>query len=122
MATKDSLKVFQIVTAGNMATTLTSTVTNINKLDNIGIQCNYSTAGAPVGVFSVQVSADYQQDYNGNVTNAGQWTTLTSANASGGEPTYFDMNQLSAPWIRLLYTPTSGSGSLNAYITAKQLG
>jgi len=101
---------------------ITSSVTNIQRLDNIGIQFNWS--GAPVGDFAVQISADYAQDTEGNVTNAGNWTPITlspSPATSSGSPIYIDMFQLSAPWLRVVYTRTSGSGTLQATIVGKMI-
>lgn len=114
-----------------MTGTLTSAVTCIQWLDNIGIQFNWT--GAPVGSFAIQVSADYVQDPEGRVTNPGNWIPLTltylsapnvftsaqSVPTSVGSPIYIDLNQLSSPWIRSVYTSVSGSGILNALITAK---
>jgi hypothetical protein len=105
-----------------MAGNLTSAVTNIEFLDNIGVQFNFT--GTPTGTFQVQVSADYSQDQQGNVLNAGNWIGLLSVlpTASGSaDSAYVDLNQLSAPWIRAIYTRTSGTGTLNAYIVAKQV-
>lgn len=121
---KNNLRLFRNIAAGDMSqATITSSVTNIQFLDNIGIQLTFT--GAPVGTFEVQVSADYAQDDNGNVTNAGNWTSITlspsPAAAGSGSTIYIDMNQLSAPWIRVKYTKTSGTGTLNGYITGKQL-
>lgn len=77
------------------------------------------------GVLQVQVSADYAQDFLGNVTNAGHWIDLIPASetiaAGAPDDVYFDLTELSAPWIRLIYTRTSGVGTLNAYITGKML-
>lgn len=125
MSRKSNLKRYKMVTAGDMSTaSITSPVTNIEWLDNIGVQLNWT--GSPVGNFQVQVSMDYDQDINGNVINAGNWVAIllqpaNSVNAptSLGSPIYIDLNQLSAPWIRVVYARTSGSGSLNAFITAK---
>lgn len=107
--------------------TITSSVSNIQNLDNIGIQLNFT--GTPNGTFFVQVSADYAQQVMGGVavvTNAGNWITVTLPTtpvASGSaNQIYIDLNQLSAPWIRVQYTNTSGTGTLNAFITAKSLG
>lgn len=123
MSRKNNLQVFQLITAGDMsAASLTSPVTNIQFLDNIGIQLSWT--GSPVGTFTVQVSADYNQDSLGNVLAAGHWVTLTlptSPTTASGSPIYLDLNQLSAPWIRVVYTKTSGTGSLSAFITAKML-
>lgn len=120
---KNRLVKYQNIVAQSMAGNVTSAVTNIEGLDNVGIQLVWTVA--PVGTFSVQVSADYAQDYLGNVTVAGNWVTVTlspAITASGTADTaYIDMSNLSAPWIRVVYTRTSGSGTLNGYITAKMV-
>lgn len=118
-----------------MATaTLTSDVTNIQFLDNIAYQFNWS--GSPVGALSVEVSIDYAQDDMSppNVTNTGNWTPLTltywdgsafvtafSIPTSVGSPVCVDLALLSAPWIRVKYTKSSGTGTLNAYVSAKEI-
>lgn len=134
MARKDNLRQYPTITNGAMTGTavITSAVTSIQWLDNIGIQLNWT--GSPVGTFQIQVSADYAQDAQGNVTVPGNWTaipltylvsgTLTTAltvPTSQGSPIYLDLNQLSAPWIRVVYTNASSTGTLNAFITAKML-
>ena len=120
---KNALKQFQMITAGAMVGNLVSLVTNIENLDNIGIQANV-VSGTPTGVLAVQISADYNA-VNGVVLNAGNWITLPAASQAitSGSPanTYFDLNQLSSMWIRLIYTATSSSGSLNAFIVGKML-
>lgn len=119
---KNNLQSYQIITAGDMSADITSAVTNIQTLDNIGIQLNWT--GSPVGVFEVQVSIDYAQDNFGNVINAGHWTPIdfqVGPSTTDGSPIYLDLNQLSAPWIRTFYDRTSGTGTLSAYITAKMI-
>lgn len=120
---KSNLKKFSAITSGDMSlASITSTVTNIEFLDNIAVQLTWS--GSPVGTFQIQVSLDYNQDNNGNVLAAGNWVPLTlgtSLSTSVGSPIFVDMNQLSAPWIRIVYTRTSGSGTLNALISAKMV-
>ncbi len=118
---KATLNKYRIITDGDMSTvSITSAVTGIKYMDNVGLQLNW--AGSPVGTFAVQVSADHEQDQFGNVTVAGNWIPLTlspSPSTASGSPVYVDMTQLSAPWIRVVYTRTSGTGTLNAYIVAK---
>jgi hypothetical protein len=122
MSRKNQLQSFAILSAASLATSLTSAVTNIGHLDNIGIQADLTSVDA-VGTLAVQVSANYDQDYLGNVLNPGTWNTITSQAIVAGAPasTYFDLNQLSAPWIRLIYTRTSGTGTITAVIVAKML-
>lgn len=118
---KNALPKFQIISAGAMVGDLTSTVTNIENLDNIGIQANI-TAGTPTGTLAVQVSGDYSA-VNGVVLVAGNWVTLTTQAITAGSPanTYFDLNQLSSMWIRLIYTHSSSTGSLDAFILGKMI-
>lgn len=130
---KSNLKKFQNIIAGDMsASSITSTVSNIEQLDNIGLQLSWTDA--PVGSFQIQVSIDHAQDINGNVTVPGSWTPLvvsylsggtlsqaTSISTSVGSPIYVDLTQLSAPWIRVVYTRTSGTGTLSGFITAKMV-
>lgn len=126
---KTFLHKYQIVSAGDQSlTSVTSTVVNIQGLDNIGIQANILT-GTANGTFDIQVSADYNA-LNGVVITAGTWNKLgspyTATLASGvftdsTASVYFDLNQLSSQWVRLLYTKTSGTGTFDAFITGKML-
>jgi hypothetical protein len=109
--------------------TITSTPpSNIQFLDDIGIQLNWS--GSPVGNFQIQVSADY--DPNEGI--AGAWIPILFTYWNGasfitdinvpttmGSPYYFDLTLLSAPYLQVVYTNTSGMGTLNGFITAKAL-
>ncbi len=132
---KNVLAPYQSLTAGDMSGDLVSAVTNIQFLDNVGVQIDI-TAGSPVGTFAVEVSADYAQDTNSppNVTNAGSWTaipvtywdgssfvTSPSVPTSVSYPIYLDLNQLSAPWLRVTYDASSDVGVANVYVTAKQV-
>lgn len=105
---KNNLLAYQNITAAAMNQDITSDVTNVQFLDNIAIQLNFS--GNPTGTFAVEMSIDYAQDFQGNVTNAGNWIAL-SLNpppvASGSaDSIYLDLNQLAGPWIRVSYTNT----------------
>lgn len=121
---KNTLLKFQTITSGAMSTaSLTSLVTNIRNLDNIVVQLNFT--GTPTGTFAVQVSADYAQDSLGNVTNTGNWVPLLLAPApiaSGAAgQIIISLVELPAPYIRVVYTKTSGTGTLNAFITGKAI-
>lgn len=120
---KSNLLAFQTLSSVSMSANVTSSVTNIAYLDNIGVQFNFT--GAPVGTFNVQVSADYNEDTQRNVINPGSWTSLTLSPAptaaAAASTIYVDLNQLSAPWIRSGYTASSGSGVLSTYVTGKMV-
>lgn len=123
---KNRLVKYQNITSGNMASaSITSAVTNVEGLDNIGLQFTW-VGTAPIGSFTVEISIDYAQDYLGNVTNAGTWNTLAispAVNATGAasDSAFIALNQLPAPWVRTKYTKTSGTGTLQGYITGKML-
>lgn len=106
-----------------MSGNITSTVTNIEFLDNIGIQLVFT--GTPTGTFAVQLSIDHAQNQQGVVSVAGTWTPITFSStpaATGAAGSiYLDLNQLSAPWMRVVYTFGSSVGTLNSFISAKQV-
>lgn len=121
---KLTLKKFKMINAGDASqATVTSSVIDIQFMDNIGIQANI-VSGTPTGSFQVQVSADHSE-VNGNVEVAGNWVDLTGAvqAITSGSPaqTYFDLNQLSAPYVRLVYTRSSGTGVIEAFATGKMV-
>lgn len=120
---KLNLLPYQTIVSGNMAlASITSAVTNILFHDNIGFEFDW-TGSSPVGSIAIQVSYSYFQDQNGNVISTGTWTALTlspAASVSGASGSIvIDLNQLSAPWIRAVYTKVSGTGTLNAWVGAK---
>lgn len=112
---------------------LTSGVTDIQFLDDVGIQFTWS--GSPTGTFAIQVSADYNQNEVGSgVINAGNWAPLTlsywngsamvtgtSLPTSAGSPIYVDLALLSAPFIRAVYTNTL-PGSVDIATVADSAG
>ncbi len=109
MSRKNNLRQFKNIDAADMAeASIVSAVTCIQWLDNVGIQLNWT--GDPTGTFAVEVSADYAQDYLGNVINAGNWNALTLSPTpeAAGEAgsVYIDITQMSAPWLRVKYTNT----------------
>lgn len=119
MAVKNFLPQFQIITAGDMSlASLTSQAVDIRYLDNISIQIIMS--GAPVGTWAIQGSVSHLVSSPSNtVTSQGTWTTITTAAVSAAGDLLIDLNQASYPWIRLVYTKASGTGTANAFISAK---
>lgn len=127
MAAKSYIKPYNVVppVAGNMATTFQSPPTNISGMDD----CGYSVAwtGAPTGTFSVQASVDYNPGQNPTdyPANPGTWTTipLSATVTASGSPDngFIDITLISAPWIRLVYTAVSGTGTLSVWVVGKGL-
>jgi hypothetical protein len=121
---KNVLPTYQTITAGDMSqATITSKITDITFLDNMALQMDWT--GTPVGTFTIYGSLNYAQDLFGNVTNPGNWVPITFSTApvatgSAGD-ILINLNQLSFPYLKVIYTKTSGTGVLNAYISGKML-
>lgn len=123
---KNNLPPFRVLSSVSMSGTVTSSVTNLSQLDNIGVQFNFT--GSPVGTFNVQVSNDYNESNQGGavvVLNPGSWInmSLTPSPAATGtaDNIYIDIVPTSAQWIRTVYTGSSGTGVLSYYISGKML-
>jgi hypothetical protein len=111
----------KVISAGNMgAASITSSVLNIQNQDNLGIQ--FIWTGTPTGTFGFEVSLNHKEGPNGNTLVEGDWSPIAIpgivASGSAGNA-YVGLNQVGAPFIRVTYTRTSGTGTLNAYISAK---
>lgn len=115
------LKPVNLITAQSMGASITSPIVEVRLQDNIGIQLDWT--GTPTGTFDVQISSNHLQDINGNVQVPGTWVSLPlspAITASGSADTaYIDLNQQSAQYMRIVYTRTSGTGSLTAVVVAK---
>lgn len=125
---KSNLQSFQSVVNGSMAGDIVSAVTDILLLDNIYIECDIT--GSPSGVLAPEVSSSYLQDSQGNVERVGKWVPIMQPDGTpvqvviaSGSPSAggFNLNELGAASIRLRYTRTSGTGTLNVYLTGKML-
>lgn len=121
MAVKNVLPVYHAVVAASMTGNITSPVTDVRLLDNICYQLQWT--GTPTGTFAVQVSSDYTTAPGGAIANAGTWIPLvlsSTITASGAaDQVFIDLNQIPAPYIRLVYTAGSSTGTLDVYISGK---
>jgi len=121
MSSRPIFSPYKVITSGDMTFTVTSDVTIIQNLSQVGYDISW--VGTPTGAFSVQISNTYSQNSDGTVKNPGNWTSLTlsttpTASGSPGNG-YIDIDAISAYAIRLVYTPSSGSGTLQATICGK---
>lgn len=115
------LKPYYVFKAQSMGVTLTSEAVSIAHQDNVGIQLHWT--GTPTGDFSVQISSTHEEDASGTVFVPGDWVTLPVSPAivasGAADDAYIDLNQMSAQWVRVVYTRTSGTGALTAAVVAK---
>lgn len=106
------------VTNGAMVADVTSTAILMEQELFITIQAVWT--GTPVGDFTLQISNDVGTDqFGAGVTH---WTTYTgSTQAAGGASGDFvwNVDNYPAKWIRLKYTHSSSTGTLNARFNVK---
>lgn len=123
MASRPILPPFPVITNGDMSqATITSAVTVIQNVSMLSYDISWSGT-SPVGAMTVQVSNTYKQNADGTVANAGNWTTLAlsaaapvSGNTGNG---FIDVDGTAGYAIRLVYTKTSGTGTLNVIASGK---
>lgn len=127
MSSRPIIAPYQVVggttgTSGDMSGNITSTVTIIQNTSQIGYDISWS-GSSPVGAITVQVSNSYTQNVDGSVKTAGNWTTVTlsaATNVSGNTGNGFiDIDATGAYAIRLIYTRTSGTGTLTVFVAGK---
>jgi len=108
---------FQIVTSGDMSTaSINSTPIDVNQLTNASIQAVFT--GSPNGTFKLQFSDSITEPCN---SSSIVWTDYTGSSQSINAAGNFAWNLLDAGYrcLRLVYTRSSGSGTLNATFSGK---
>lgn len=128
MSTRTTIRPTSVITAGSMAGDLTSLVTILQSVSGVSYEVSW-TGSTPIGTVSVQLSNDYSVNPDGTVNNAGTWTTIylnvngtpsqTIAITGNTGSGFIDIERTNAYAIRLIYTRTSGTGSLTATICGK---
>lgn len=99
--------------AVSSTTTYTSGTFNISNLDNVGLQVKF--AGTMTGTFTVNCSID-------NVNFIALTFNPTLTQPTGSNLSYLiDLNQVPWPYTNVAYTNASGSGTLDVYLSAKDL-
>lgn len=109
---KNTLPPIYIISSGDMSGNLTSSVTNVQYLDFVCIEAVIT--GTSTGSLDVQVSNDQ--------TN---WVSLPldpppTITSGSPNPIMIQITQEVAPYIRVVYTASSGTGTLNVTLTARQ--
>lgn len=123
MSSRPILSPYSVITNASMATSLTSIVTVIQNLSMVSYEVVWSAGSTPVGTISVQVSNDYSQYADGSANNPGNWSDLplsTTPGITGNTGVgYIDIDANAGYALRLVYTRTSGSGTLNVIVSGK---
>ncbi len=128
MSSRTTLRPNPVIVAGDMsAATVTSTATILQSITSLNYAVTW-TGTTPIGVLAVQASDDYQANGD-HVINAGTWNPvpLNLAGASvmsipitgNTGKGMIDIDGIAAYAVRLLYTKTSGTGTVAAVVTGK---
>ena len=113
--------------SGDMSASITSESTNVNNLDVATIRLSWTSADA-IGTVKIQAK---QIDKSNKPESASDWFDVDGLSAiainmtapSPDSSHQIIFTQLPFTDIRVVYTPTSGTGTLDSIkITAKQVG
>lgn len=122
MASRPILAPFSVIEDGDMSGNIISDITVIQNTSMIAYEVSWSGT-TPIGEMSVEVSNTYTQNADGSQRNPGEWTAIPmsdTADVTGNTGTGFiEIEGLSAYAVRLVYTRTSGTGTMNAVIAGK---
>ena len=128
MGRKDTIPSFPIFGASGVSMTgnQTSAITAVAFMDNIGILATW-TGTAPVGTLAIYGSADPLTGAGGTAFVPTNWSQITTSPTpiavSGASGTAnISINQFPFNWIKVAYVFSSGTGTLFANLTAKQIG
>jgi len=109
----------KILTAGDMSGILHSEVLDLGEIDLGSIQAIYT--GAPVGNLTLELSNDIIAlggDPNSLVANWTVYAGSSQAIAAAGNFIY-NISNMGYKWLRMVWTPSSGTGVLNATAMVK---
>lgn len=107
-----------IITAGDMSGSLNSSTVHLDSIYAFSVQAVW-TGTSPVGTLKLQASDDFLLNPGDAVTN---WIDIAGASAAVSGNTgsqMFNYNGAGFQHVRLVYTFTSGVGTLNARIFNK---
>lgn len=123
MSSRPIITAHKVITNGDMSVSITSPPTVITNVSMISYEISWS-GNAPAGSIDVQVSNSFSPNVQGGPQgNPVIWTSvilsavpLISGNSGNG---FIQLADLPAHAIRIVYTPTSGTGLMTAIVAGK---
>ena len=100
-------------------TVVTSPITNIRGFDNVAYDIQFT--GTPTGTFSVLVSSSYDPVTNPNAIFIALTLSPSPVASGAAGQIGIDINQSGFQYIKLVYTNTSGTGTLSAFVSGKAI-
>jgi hypothetical protein len=107
-----------------MSGSLNSIGIDLQQLFLGSIQIVWASGATPVGALTLEVSNDIVQPSLGTnpAANVVNWTTYSGSSTalSGNSGTaFYNITDMGFRWLRLVYTRTSGSATMNAVFFGK---
>lgn len=115
MARKSVLKSYKMINSGDLSSDITSSETSVINLDKASIVIAW-TGSSPVGTIEVQARNGDQDTWRALDLGAAVSVSGNSGNHR------IVLNETPFTDIRIVYTASSGTGTVDAIITAKQVG
>jgi hypothetical protein len=119
-------KTWQGVVNGDMSATFNGPAHDVRGVDNIGAE--FVWTGTPTGTLKLQASSDPPTDNSSGPPANVTWNDVPASMATfpsqpAGGPSSCIVPVLNFPWawLRVVYTRTSGTGTLQAYFNGKSL-
>ena len=112
MSRKNVTLPYRLISDVTIDENYTSSPTNIRYLDNVGIELVWT--GTPTGTFYIEGTV------SGNTWQALDFGSAVSAVGAEGSH-LLNINQCPYDQLRISYIATSGTGTLNGYIIAKEI-
>lgn len=122
MARKLVVQAFQLLTDQDMTSDFTSAETSVKNLDQASVRVSWTTGSSPVGELRFQAL----QEKDGVPVSDADWfdidfdATINIDSTETEHQILFEV--LPFDKIRMRYIATSGTGVMNAKITAKTIG
>jgi hypothetical protein len=104
----------KVIDAGSMAATITSSAIRVESNRDLSVQAIVSGGSTPIGTFTLAASNDCST-YTTMDTSSYSWTGNSGS-------VFYDVKQPTMKCLELVYTRTSGSGTLNATVELKETG
>jgi hypothetical protein len=115
------IKVSQLISAGNMIANINSPGIDLQDIKGISLQAIYT--GSPNGTLKVQVSNDIVDvgSSNDQASSVINWTDYPSSSVaiSAAGSSIWNYDGFNYRWIRLVFTFSSGTGTLNVSFSGK---
>lgn len=113
------LKPVKFISAQDLSSSFTANLPSTLQVDLVGIQLNYT--GSPVGIIEVQGSLD-NVNFSSMLLSVNGSSATSIAIPTNTSPIAIDLYGSAMPYLRIKYTRTSGTGSMDGFVTYKRLG